>query len=862
MPEQPLLENVECFSRRRLLLLSAAGAGGVAGCAGDGSEETPTEVQTATPTPTQTATPAGDPTPTPPEDSGDDALKILAGKEPDGRLLQTTGGTVNTKGLADRFTEDTGIEVETYSPYNPAKSWGTTTRTVETNRKNTDMMLTSRQDWKYRADEEDRETLHYKPIAQQIVERGGEPIGSVEYGMVYPAEDPEPLVGRFFEWMGEHGQAYLEEVAEENPYNFVPADAETPTFEPEEYHEDPPSWKGEFPQMWHGAVGHLRRHYVNNQLGEMKKMWMKGYNHVSTALGTEAGYQFAEDHGMAMIGTGPGSGEDLSFEEKLERARDYPPARGLYFHNEDFFNRIIGPMYEDEYRREQGEDVDESAIEREVKAKAGFVAWLQEHHGDLETLNERWGSSYSTWDEIGYPDLPLDWVERISEETGYEMSKAKGGDWHETWIYRLLQGALRTELWARNPDHLDFERYFREVWARKYKAFVPGAENIWTEDFENRAKDVQQLLEPREGEEVPGFIYTTKALPNVFAFQEVPEFNGCSYTHYACKVPPHYSQVPVDVQQIAQGKPVWNSEHHLYNHGASTPGRVRHHIYHTYLMGQFKSTSYNWRRITHDKRNERFVEATKARHHIRRNEEAVRAIYEAREDADIAVLYTEGNRNWNMMPEHPSRPDFGGAIQAYGEVGALGKPWKYVVNEDVSAAHVTDTLIVAAEWLTPETVQLINDLPEDRTVVVIGEVPSEDEYGVAIPEAQLSAFRDRATTVAGWGSLTDEVAPAEGLSGPYTNVRQANFYWWTAGHGRKPYGMPVPELEVRRGSKNGSEYVSVTNHSESDSVEAAIPWAAGREIRHLNSEDRSPRTYGQDETTTFGTERIEIYELL
>jgi hypothetical protein len=414
----------------------------------------------------------------------------------------------------------------------------------------------------------------------------------------------------------------------------------------------------------------------------------------------------------------------------------------------------------------------------------------------------------------------------------------------------------------RNPPLLDFQRFYREVWARKYKKrMTTPNDEVWSEDFTNHAARAQPLLQSYEGEEIPGFIFTTKSRANVFAFREVPEFNAMSYVHTASKAPPQYYQAPIDIQQTAQGKPVWNSEHHLYNHGASTPSRVRYHVLQTFLAGQFKSSSYNRIRNTDAKRRPRHVAETGARHQINRHEDAFRALAAARADAEIAVLYTEGNRDWNLLPEGSARPDLGGAIEAYGHVGALGKHWKYVLNEDVSPEHVAETLVVDTPWLLPDTIEKINALPEDRDVVVVGEIPSRDEYGQDLPAEARSSLQERATVIEDWESLTDAISPAEGLRESHKSVRQANFYWWTGGHGRTPYGMPVPKLEVRRATRDGSTYVSLTNHAEGSTVESTIPWADGQ-IRELTSEDPTPTDYSAGDTVTFEPESVNVYELL
>jgi hypothetical protein len=696
------------------------------------------------------------------------------------------------------------------------------------------------------------------------VRRGEEVVGSVEYAVLFPREEPSPLVGDFLSFVKSRGRAILKE---EDPYGFHPIDAELPTFEPSAYHRRAP-WDGEFPAMWKGQAWGGRKVYFTTILGELKKMWMEGHNQVQGVPLTEPIVEFAEEHDMVLTGLPTqitqrhedwgtaDQPEPAPFEDRVRLARESPVTRGMYFLNEDHLERFCRRLYTTDHAIDIDEAVSEDDRIRDINAKAGFRNWLERKHGDLATLNERWDSSVSSWSEIGFPELPLEWVEEVVEDTGYGQNK-RAADWHRTWMYVLFQTPLRYHAWARYPRLLDFTRYLQAVWGRKYKA-MEGHEEIWSTDFENRAKDLP--LEPREGESVPGFIYATKARPNPYVFNEVPEFNGISYDHPACKVPPHFSQVPVDIFQTARGKPCWNSEHHLYNHGRSTPSRVRYHLLQTFLMGQFKSTSFHRVSNTRAGHLERHAVATRVGEYINEHEAAFRALYEPRRSPAIDVLYTEGNRGWNTLPQGPARPDFGGAIAAYGHVGALGKPWKYVMNEDVSADTVRGTLVVAAPWLLPETLERINALPDDRRVVVVGSVPSEDEYGGDLPSEALETFEARSRTISSWEGLPEVIEPAADLDPVHRTVRQANFYWWTGGHGRGSFGMPVPELEVRRGSRDGRQYVALTNHSE-EPVQGTIPGAGGDQIRELTATASSRREYEAGESLTFEPETVTIYEV-
>ncbi len=781
--------------------------------------------------------------------------------------------------LLTAYREYTGGEVKTWDPNRSGKPWNKATDLAARGHNGTDMMLTSRVDWQYRADQEDRDTFDYAPLVKQRVYRGDNLVGGVEYGVIFPKENPSPVVEEFLSFVKGAGRPVLKQP---DPYHIVPIDTPIPPYEPTEYQKQAP-WESEKPMIWQGVCHMGARRLHTTMLAEWKKAWMQGYNLAQGGtFNTEAALEFAEEHGMMVMGFPDVENEDADSDEHpfirgVRRARKYPSTRGLYFQNEDHLPRVWRPLYRTKHALENGGDPDETDVEELEMAEAQFRSWLQDKHGSIDTLNDRWNTEYEDWSSVGLPDLPLDWVKQVVEDTGFEIKKVRGS-WFKTWLLKLFRDPLRYHAFTKFPRMLDCYRFLRTAWARRYKALEHpsgGHEVLWDEDFENHAQDLQPYLKPREGEEVPGFIYTTKSRPDVFLFREVPEFNAMSYDHPACRMLPTYSQMPVDIQQIAQDKPVWNSEHHLYNHDKSTTKRVRFHLLQTFIAGQFKSSSYNRARTREESRRERHIAATRTRHQLNQAEEALRAFLRARAEADIAVLVTESNRSWNILPEGPDRPELGGAIQAYAHVGALGKQWKYVLNEDVSAEHVTGRLIVKAPWLVRDTIEKINNLPADRDVIVVGEVPTQNEYGEKFPDDLLEQFRSRATVIDGWDELTDEIAPAEGLPDVYQETIMAEAEWWTPVHGRDEFVVPVPRLEVRRARDGDTLYVAVLNHDHHDRYKEPIPWAAGKKIHEYTAHDPAlteidekgqigkiePRIYGENEKTLFEEKDAKIYKL-
>jgi hypothetical protein len=336
--------------------------------------------------------------------------------------------------------------------------------------------------------------------------------------------------------------------------------------------------------------------------------------------------------------------------------------------------------------------------------------------------------------------------------------------------------------------------------------------------------------------------------------------------------------VAIDTLQIAQDMPVWNPEHHLYNQGAARPGMIRYDLLHGFLMGHFKDSIYN-RQMTYASgrpdRKGHYDKAPRGPHHrvevrtreqIRRHADVFHAFYEARANADIAVLVTEGNRGWTTASyHHEDRPAPGGAVQGYAHVGALGRPWKYVLDRDVSSEHVADTLVVAAPWLTEATARRIVDLPEDRTIVAVGGIPTQNEYQQSLPQGLANELQSRVTAVDGWGSLPSAVDRAEGLQGDFTTISDGSFWFWGPQAGRRNYPIPVPKLETRRVHHDGNMYIAVSNHAgqiaPGSDVVAPLPWAGDRTIRELTTETPTERVYPEGEYLSFSPYSVRIFEV-
>ena len=771
-------------------------------------------------------------------------LEVDAQWEPDRQYYENVEGEVRFSGGGFR-TRERLLEVVLKRPlqlFNP----GLSIRTVDSwygglQDGTHDMHLVGREDWKRRVSDARKEHLEYMPLAQQSVRRGGEIVGGVEYGLAYVKDKWVPQVEAFkyFAQSEEDAQDALANPSEPGYYyHFEPLSKDLPEDGTPEWWDDEP-WNGERPLMVHGMDLHGSG---TTKITELKKMKMRGYN-ACLARHDKETREWADENGFMLTGMPSDTTEEMKKGMENGLSRDEARARELsrykspwavFLWNEDSPGGWVKRLYTGFSERDKNKWP--SRVEDFKKLKdGGFAKWAKEKHGTLDTLNRRWGTDYESWDELK-GELPRPNLERTGEIYGTDD---KGYQWSLHSPFRGKDEAA----------FLDVYRCAREAWAKYY---------------DRRIREMKKYL-PKDR-----FYYATKSDKDPYIQRASEEFNSAGHDHGPGKYAPAELQILVDTVQIAVGNPAWNNEDHMYNHQYSTPRRVRYDIFTKYLKGQFQSTAYEWTRAWRKKHvwgqhpadaRARFNAAANTRNRISQHEDVFRAFLEARSEAGITVLVTEGNRQWRGYYPRPEKSKLGGAVKAYSYVGALGRPWKYVLDRDVSAEHVEDVIIIDAPWLTNDTIERISELPDDRRIIAIGKLPDINEYGEALPEEAYNEVQQRATVLEDWSALSEEVPPAEGLMEPYTRPSEATFWMWGRFRGRPrwSYMMPVPHLEVRRVEHDGKLYVAVANHRDRK-ISAPIPWAEGREVRNLMGED--PNVLVENtEHYLFGKEDVALFEI-
>jgi hypothetical protein len=386
--------------------------------------------------------------------------------------------------------------------------------------------------------------------------------------------------------------------------------------------------------------------------------------------------------------------------------------------------------------------------------------------------------------------------------------------------------------------------YRRNAWLAYCSSTSPGyidAQRFVMQQFDRYyTKLIDEVFRPLFGDKV---LYCSKisgGTTDPYEQRAVRGYTACSWDHSMAKYPPFAVQILVDTVQTPLGRPVYDSEAHLYHDKhdyRGTPHSIAYVLYRETLLGQMKHTSYNWGKQESTASREKHAAAIKAMAVIRENLPVFQAFVHTRAQATVGVLVTEQNRYWNIAPLYVSnRPPSGDAVVAYAHMAALGRPWRYVMDMDLNTPQQggVQTLVVASRWLTRQTLTQLLAMPRDCRLIVVGDWPVNNEYAQPHPESLISAFKQRAVQVSSWMQLTQAIKPAEQLPAAYqqTTNEQAWEKWsrWDSAY---PYTLPGPMLEVRQVHVDGVQYIAVMNHNADKALTAPIPWVDGKMVTQL-----------------------------
>jgi len=371
-----------------------------------------------------------------------------------------------------------------------------------------------------------------------------------------------------------------------------------------------------------------------------------------------------------------------------------------------------------------------------------------------------------------------------------------------------------------SPGWLDCDRYARLRFAQFYGALF------------------DQAFRPSLGEK----LYGNKTNPDPFLHRLCARMTMTCWDDLVALYPLWEIKCAADTT----GKPLFNAELHLYHDEYEyfpSPAASRYRYFTSALLGEYLTASFAWHQWDkpviariHSHTPQIFAD-------LRRVEPLCRAMAHAYQRADLAVLLAEGNWSREDIDQTARWPQ---AI-LYAHMSALGKPWRYVLEDDLAAVK-RGVVVMWARRLRPDAAQAVVHLPSSVRVIAVGAVPQEDEYGRPL-SAQLQAALGRRVEVIPLDGLARAIGPQPGLPPEYQRAGHVGYMWWDDKLGHYRFPVPYCLLEARPVQTAEGLLVAVINNTLLPQ-RAPIPWARGREVidavsgRRVNGRPTDRRVFG------------------
>lgn len=424
---------------------------------------------------------------------------------------------------------------------------------------------------------------------------------------------------------------------------------------------------------------------------------------------------------------------------------------------------------------------------------AGFRHYLLQQHGTLTNLNRHWGTAFNDLGEITFPagENAAAW-------------RPKGFDNPLGLVYAMKR--------FRDPVFVDMARYARLQFARYHETIIADYLKPILGDTLDYASKINN-----------GNPYTNRA---------VDSYTVASWDEVMTKTPPHLVQMLVDTLWIPTGKPVYDSEIHLYHDKHDykpTPSSIRYTVFRHHVQGQFMASSYNWHGWTEPEIRKLHQGALPVFRDVRQQLGVLGYFRESRRSAPIKVLVTEFNRTTARWPtDRADRFGHGGVVHAYANIAALGRQWQYILDWDLHRVQAGDTVVVASHALTRAALHDLVALPEACTIVLIGKTPPSNDWGRPHPASDMQALLRRSEVISGWSELDRVVEPLLALPEPMRQVDVIDCWAYNRKLQQYRYAVPAPRLELRwADAGDDHRLLAVLNHSAGRTVESTLPWSEG-----------------------------------
>ena len=320
--------------------------------------------------------------------------------------------------------------------------------------------------------------------------------------------------------------------------------------------------------------------------------------------------------------------------------------------------------------------------------------------------------------------------------------------------------------------------------------------------YDSIARDV---LRPVLGDK----LYGSKGGASPYILRQMPHYTVCSWDDLVANWPLWRTKLLVDTA----GLPVFNSELHLYHDEFSFgPSRElsRYRYFTGALLGEWMTASFNWGAWSKPEIAAVHAATPTALADLRALEPVLRAF--GREPPAFSILVTEATEDG--IENHP-RLEI-----AYAHAATTGLPWSFITDMDLDDL-TAPTLLVDTPWLTQQAARRLAEIAATRQVVFVGDPPAVDEYGLPLAADPAQC----AHTIADWLALP-AVVPALRMPGPYTEIVDVPYVWWSPERGHFHFPVRYPRLEARQAVLDGVRYTAMVNHTREEVVAPAPDFSA------------------------------------